>query len=612
MLVAFSLISACICFQPTSLAQGFFNIAPEQNMVYTNPLGQWGSGISLVDWNQDGWPDVTACRENGPAIVYTQSEGQFLQSALGPFCAGEGKSIQWVDVDNDGDLDLFITQEAAPLIIMEQADDGLWIERSNLSNLPLFMPLASCASWSDYDRDGDLDVYLGAYHMDELDELGLPEDSLLWDVWNTGTSEEWPAVTNKMFRNDGDFVFTDVTEATGLGNGIQLTLATLFHDVDLDGWPDLLVANDKWNPNAYYRNQGNGTFEDLSIASNFDFVLDAMTLTEGDINQDGWRDFLITNTPQDTDILLTYNPETAQFEDITNAHFGSLLAESWTWGARFIDYDNDTDLDAFVAEHYPAQPYQLNHFFENGGSENDHFFFIPSTDIFPEDFTNAHSVASADWNRDGRVDFAVHNLGNHKIRMWENVTVNTNHWVEIELRGTLSNSQAVGSWVEVHCDHPASPFRSYTALGADYLSQSDLVLHFGLADVIVIDSIVVQWPMGSTESWTGPEVDQMHVLIEGQSEAFNPCPSLDGSCAGCTYAAACNYEPEALLDDGSCFFDCFVNSSSCGPGTIWDEVSALCIPMAFNDCPSDINSDGVTNMADLLWFLSDFAVACPE
>ncbi|MDA0303310.1 MAG: CRTAC1 family protein [Bacteroidetes bacterium] len=594
------------------LAQGFVNIAPEQNMVYTNPFGQWGSGLSLVDWNQDGWPDVTACRENGPAIVYTQTEGQFLQSELAPFCAGEGKSIQWVDVDNDGDLDLFITQEAAPLIILEQADDGLWIERSSLSNLPLFMPLASCASWSDYDRDGDLDVYLGAYHVDELDELGLPEDSLLWDVWNTGTSEEWPSVTNKMFRNDGDFVFTDVTEATGLSNGIQLTLATLFHDVDLDGWPDLLVANDKWNPNAYYRNQGNGTFEDLSIASNFDFVLDAMTLTEGDINQDGWRDFLITNTPQGTDILLTYNPETAQFEDITNAHFGSLLSESWTWGARFMDYDNDTDLDAFVAEHYPAQPYQLNHFFENGGSENDHLFFIPTTDIFPEDFTNAHSVASADWNRDGRIDFAVHNLGNHKIRMWENVTTNANHWVEIELQGVLSNSQAIGSWVEVHCDHPASPFRSYTALGADYLSQSDLVLHFGLAEVATIDSILVQWPMGLTESWIGLDVDQIHVLVEGESAASNPCPSLDGLCAGCTYADACNYEPEALLDDGSCFFDCYINNSSCGPGTIWDEATSMCIALGFDDCPTDINSDGVTNIADLLWFLTDLSFPCPD
>ena len=592
------------------LSQGFVNIAPEQNMVYTNPFGQWGSGLSLADWNQDGWPDVTACRENGPTIVYTQSEGQFLQSELAPVCAGEGKSIQWVDIDDDGDLDLFITQEAAPLILLEQTDEGLWTDRSSESNLPLFMPLASCASWSDYDRDGDLDVYLGAYHVDELNELGLPEDSTLWDVWNTGTSEEWPAVTNKMFRNEGGFLFTDVTDETGLDNGIQLTLATLFHDVDLDGWPDLLVANDKWNPNAYYHNDGNGSFEDLSVASGFDLVLDAMTLTEGDINQDGWRDFLITNTPQGSDVLLTYNPESAQFENITNTHFGSLLAESWTWGARFMDCDNDTDLDAFVAEHFPAQPYQLNHFFENGGTDNGFTFFIPSTNIFPEDFTNAHTVASADWNRDGRIDFAVHNLGNHKIRMWENVTVNSNHWVEIELQGIVSNSQAIGSWVAVYCDHPASPFRTYTALGEDYLSQSESALHFGLAQVTAIDSVVVTWPTGTSETWNGLDVDQLHTLTEGEAAALNPCPNLGGSCQGCTYSEACNFEPEALIDDGSCFFDCFINSASCGPGTVWDSMAQVCVEL--DDCPTDINSDGITNIPDLLWFLADFGVACPE
>ncbi len=162
-------------------------------------------------------------------------------------------------------------------------------------------------------------------------------------------------------------------------------------------------------------------------------------------------------------------------------------------------------------------------------------------------------MASADWNRDGRIDFAVHDLGNHKIRMWENVTVNSNHWVEIELQGIVSNSQAVGSWVAVYCDHPSSPFRTYTALGEDYLSQSESALHFGLAEVTSIDSVVVTWPTGTSETWNGLDVDQLHTLTEGEAAALNPCPNLGGSCQGCTYSEACNFEPEALIDDGSCF-----------------------------------------------------------
>lgn len=606
------LLSANLLRFSVLLAQGFMNIAPQSNIDYTNPQSQWGSGISLVDWNQDGWPDVSACRENGFSAVYTQQNGMFNPVDWAPFCAGEAKSIQWVDVDNDGDLDLFITQETDTLILWEQASDGVWVNRSDLSNLPVFSPDASCASWSDYDRDGDLDVYLAAYQSDEFDELGLPSDPDLWEFWNTGTSEEWPVVTNKMYRNDGDFIFTDVTEETGIGNGIQLTLATLFHDVDADGWPDLLVANDKLNPNAYYRNAGDGTFEDRSAVSQFDYVLDAMTLTVGDLNQDGWFDYLITNIPAASDLLLTFNPETSSFEDITNTHFGSLLSESWTWGSRFIDYDNDSDLDVFIAEHYPAQPYQLNHLYENGGSENGFFFFIPSTEIFPEDFTNAHSIASGDWNRDGRIDFAVHNVGNQKIRMWENMTTNSNDWLEVELKGTISNSQAIGSWVSVYGNHPASPFQSYTVLGADYLSQSDQVLHFGLAEGIALDSLVVTWPSGTNETWSSLDVNQLHVLVEGQSPGANPCPSLGPTCEGCTYAQACNYNSEALIDNGSCEFDCLINAESCGTGTFWDASSLMCLPLGFEDCPTDINSDGATNISDLLWFLIDFELPCPE
>ena len=135
-------------------------------------------------------------------------------------------------------------------------------------------------------------------------------------------------------------------------------------------------------------------------------------------------------------------------------------------------------------------------------------------------------------------------------------------------------------------------------------------MHFGLAQVTAIDSVVVTWPTGTSETWNGLDVDQLHTLTEGEAAALNPCPNLGGSCQGCTYSEACNFEPEALIDDGTCFFDCFVNSASCGPGTVWDSMAQVCVEL--DDCPTDINSDGITNIPDLLWFLADFGVACPE
>ena len=511
-----SIFFALACSGPLQ-SQGFVNIAPEQNMVYTNPFGNWGSGISLADWNQDGYPDVTLCRNNGPIAIYTQDDGAFVLESFAPNSVGEGKSIQWVDIDNDHDLDLFQTQENGPVLIFEQTQDSLWVDRLPDSNIPSFILKSSCASWADYDLDGDLDLYLSSYILDEINEFAIPEDSTLWNLWNSGDDENWPVVTNKLYRNDGDFAFTDVTSFAGVENGIQLTLATLFHDIDLDGWPDLLVANDKWNLNTYYRNLGNGQFEDLSEVSGFDLELDAMTLTEGDINQDGWRDFLITNTPGSTDIVLTYNPDTEHFDDITETHFGSLLESEWTWGARFMDIDNDTDLDVYIAEHHPYEPYIANHVLRNNGVFSNFSFSTPSTNIFPYDLTNAHSVASADWNRDGQLDFAVHNVGNHKVRMWENEGLNDNHFLNVTLVGTTSNAFAIGSWIEVYCDEEGSPFRNYTALGADYLSQSDFTQHFGLGQSTSVDSIRIHWPNGDIEAWHNLSTDQHLTLVEGSS-----------------------------------------------------------------------------------------------
>ena len=500
-----------------SLSQGFENKAPEYGMDFTNPFGNWGSGISLVDWNLDGWPDVTVCRENGPTAIYTQIDGDFNLDPFAPVCSGEGKSIQWVDVDNDKDLELFITQEDGPLLLYDQDNNGMWSNVIEGTGLPAFIFNASSASWSDVDLDGDLDVYISTYFMDEYGIYVPPADPDSLLLWNSGLSESFPVVTNKLFLNQGDFQFSDGGAGQEIENGIKLTLATLFHDVDQDGWPDLLVANDKFFANAYYRNLGDGTFEDLSVESGFDLVLDAMSLTEGDFNRDGHRDFLITNTPESTDILLTYDSGNQVFEDITWEHFGGLLENSWTWGARFMDMENDGDLDVYVAEHHPYFPYTLNHLYRNDGANGNFQFSIPSINIFPLDFTNAHTVASADWNRDGMIDFAVNNVGNHKIRMWENQFETSGDWLEINLVGTVSNSFAVGTWVNIYLAMEDIPLRQFTTLGSDYLGQSEFTLHFGLGEMAAIDSVVIQWPLGLLETWTNVPVNSLQTFIEGTS-----------------------------------------------------------------------------------------------
>ena len=516
--LCFKLLLAGCCTSTVSLvAQGFVNIAEAQGMTYTNNLGQWGSGISTADWNSDGWPDVTICQTHGPAIIYTNHEGIFEEEDFAPCTFGEGKSIHWVDVNDDGQLELFIAQELESMMLFERVDSVNWESRMEDSGLPIETPWASCASWADIDHDGDLDLYLGSYILDELGTLAPPEDPDLLPLWNSGSSESWPVVTNKLFRNDGDFVFTDITPTSFVDNGIQLTLATLFHDVDLDGWVDLLVANDKFNANAYYRNLGNESFEDLSLASGFDVVIDAMNLSEGDINRDGTRDFLITNIPESTDIVLSYNPETGVFDDITAEHFGGLLENRWTWSGIWMDVENDGDLDLYIAEHYHFTPYILNHVYLNDGSSAGYAFSIAPESTFPLDYTNSHSAAQSDWNRDGRIDFAVHSVGNHRVRMWENQLESEGNWIQVDLEGTTSNTFGVGSWIEIFCGWESGPLRTYTTLGADYLGQSDYVQHFGIGASEGIDSVRVIWPTGNSEIWTNIAINTNVHLIENTS-----------------------------------------------------------------------------------------------
>lgn len=517
---------AALLWSVAATTQGFMNKAPEYNMEFTNPFGNWGSGISLVDYNLDGWPDVTVCRENGPAAIYTQSEGSFVLDPFAPFCSGEGKSIQWVDVDNDKEFELFITQEDGPLLLYNQDEQGDWSNIIESTGLPEFILNASSASWSDVDLDGDLDVYISTYFLDEYGLYMPPTDPDSLLLWNTGLEESFPVVTNKLYLNQGGFLFSDGGAGQEIEDGIKLTLATLFHDVDQDGWPDLLVANDKFFANSYYRNLGNGTFEDLSETSGFNLVLDAMTLTEGDFNRDGMRDILITNTPESTDIVLTYDPEYHIFTDVTSIYFGGLLENSWTWGARFMDMENDGDLDVYIAEHHPYSPYILNHLYRNDGLNSNYHFSIPSINVFPLDFTNAHAVASADWNRDGMIDFAVNNVGNHKIRMWENQFETEGNWLEVNLSGTVSNTFAVGTWVDIYLASSEIPLRQFTALGSDYLSQSEFTLHFGLGDDAVIDSLVIQWPLGLIETWENISVNNLHDFVEGTAVLQNASVTL--------------------------------------------------------------------------------------
>ena len=484
-------------------AQGFLNVAPGMGIEVTNINGLYGSGMSLYDYDLDGWDDLTL-GVNGTGIrTYRNTGGALeLQPQLSIPMTHNPKAVQWVDVDEDGDMDLFVVQDGGPTRIFERLFNGQLMERTGGSGLPVDGHLLSCAAWADVDGDGDLDVYIGAY------------------AGNVAPGDPTPTQTNLLFRNEGNFQFSNQTENSNTSNGIGLTLAVLFLDVDNDLDPDLLVANDKHFPNALYLNDGNGVFSDASAAWGFDMLIDAMTLSEADFNADGLRDVLITNTVNgqglENEVYSLIPGATAQ--NITTEHFGTQLHDRYMWGGCWFDFDNDGDRDLFIAEHDLGNPFQENPLFINSGAAGGYVMEWAPDSVFAPDFTNAHVVVQGDWDGNGWPDLAVHNVGNHKLRLWRNMhepLLPEHHWVKIEPVGVVSNSMGIGAWIEVFWDHPASPYRAYTFCGQDFLGQTARKHHVGLGPATGIDSIRVIWPSGVVDVVLDPPMDGTVVVTEG-------------------------------------------------------------------------------------------------
>jgi hypothetical protein len=504
---------------------GFVNVAPGMGIDITNINGLYGSGVSLYDYDGDGWDDLTLGINGTGVRVYHNDGGLFvLQPQLSIPMTHNPKAVQWVDVDDDSDADLFVVQDGGPTRVFEQLANGSLQERSSGSGLPVNGSLLSCAAWADVDGDGDLDVYIGAY------------------AGNVGPNDPEPTEINLLFRNDGNFHFADITDVAGVSNGIGLTLAVSFLDVDNDGDPDLLVANDKTYPNALYLNDGTGIFTDGSAAWGFDMVIDAMTLTESDFNHDGLRDILITNTVdgQGLENMVYSLVPFAPAQEVSETYFGEQLHDHYMWGGTWLDIDNDADRDLFIAEHDLGQPFQANPLFINAGIEGNYAMTWAPDSVFPMDFTNAHVVVQGDWDGNGWPDFAVHNVGNHKLRLWRNMMAQhypDHHWIKVEPVGIASNSMGVGAWIEVFWDHPESPYRAYTYCGQDFLGQTSRRHHIGLGTVNSVDSVRITWPSGVVDVVVNPDVDGTLVVEEGEtwlsqvslSAPAGLCPTASGT-----------------------------------------------------------------------------------
>lgn len=468
----------------------FKDSATEMGVGVSPGLTYLGNGISFFDFDDDGWDDITLTTETGESLRFFKNvSGSFVeQFYLSPPLTHETKQVNWVDFDNDGDKDLFVTSPSNANRLYENIGSMVFQDISASAGFPATTEYTFGASWGDYDNDGYLDVFLSNY-----DNVSL-------------------TVPNSLYKNIGDGTFTNVTATAGLSSASYLSFCSAFFDFNNDGYQDIFVANDRYTyPNFMYKNNGDGTFTDDPQALDDGIFLDAMSATIGDFNNDGYFDIYMTNTSAGN-ILLKNNGN----ETFTNIAVSSGTAfNAIGWGAVFLDAENDMDLDLYVSGMYYNTNLLPYAFYENN---NDETFSEPAGSGFEIDEVTSFSNAIGDLNNDGKFDLVVSNYDNEEIFVWENETSTSNNWLKINLEGTISNRDGIGSVIEIGINGQKQ-FR-YTLCGEGYLSQNSGSEIFGLGSNLMVDYVKVNWLSGIEDVYNNVAANQVLNIEEG-SETLN-------------------------------------------------------------------------------------------
>lgn len=469
----------------------FTDVAEDYEILFTSDGCVLASGLAFMDYNDDGLDDIVMTSCQGQNIQFYQNNGDNFIGFTPDFLTGdtsETRVVLWADYDNDGDKDLFIGNSNARNKLYRNMGSGVFIDYTDIAGLSPLAHATYAASWADYDNDGWLDLY----------------------VANRST-QNMP-MHNKLYRNNGDGTLTDVTSQAGVGNVNGATIATAWLDYNNDGWPDIYNANDRGTINRLFRNNGNGTFTNVSDA-NVNLAMDAMSVTVADIDDNGFLDIYVTNDASGNKLLMN-NGDGTFIESATQM---GVQVNKGTWGSLFIDYDNDGDFDLFVcAMSTGSGGYGIaNDLFEN---QNGTFVNVSASATVLNQFPSM-GAAMADFNQDGYYDIAVLNSGNERSSLLQNSGGSSN-WIKIHLQGDLSNHDAIGSWIYVWCN--GQMYKRYTQCGANFSSQDAAYQIIGIGEHSDIDSVVVQFPAGTRIVKENPPINSDLLVLENDVILTDP------------------------------------------------------------------------------------------
>lgn len=502
------IIILCFCIVSPLMADNFEDrsnisgIHQRETPVDENS-GTWmGPGAAAADYDNDGcWMDIFVVGDGGlpNALYHNNRDGTFqdIAAKAGVADTPNGRGCVWLDYNNDGWRDLYVTCNG-PNYLFKNNGDSTFTDVSRQAGVTDAQHGASIAV-ADFDHDGWVDIYVSNW--------GRPASLL---VFNPA-----PRV-NVLYRNNGDGTFEDVAQEAGVDDD-GITWGAIFFDYDGDTWADLFVANDH-GPDKLYHNNGDGTFEDVSEQSGIVTLIrgkptGAMGLCVGDYDNDEDLDLFVTNYDED---LLWRNNDDGTFTNV--AEEAGVANVGVGWYASFIDYNNDGFRDLYVVngDVDNAQKTNLNRLYHNNGDGT----FVDRADALGVTSNAvARGATSGDFDNDRDVDlFIVNNTG---YTLLKNTLEDDTRQIQAEhkrilirLVGTESNRDGIGTRVTVRYDNHVQT--QELICGTGFLGGDSLELEFGLGTGYPAGDITLEWPSGIVETYSLRSGYDLYVFTEAK------------------------------------------------------------------------------------------------
>jgi hypothetical protein len=511
-------------------------------------VGSIGTGVAIGDYDGDGRPDIFVVNKTESCRLFRnlgdwKFEDVTEKAGVGDKGAAADvwkQGATFVDINNNGLLDIYVCRTGAPNLLYMNQGDGTFREEASARGLAV-VDTCVMAAFCDYDRDGHMDVFI---------QTNAPE-----------TAGHMSAQKNYLFRNNGDGTFTDVSQKAGI-SGRGQGHSAIWWDYDGDGWPDLYVANDFTPNDKLYHNNRDGTFTDVidSIVPHMPFS--SMGADLGDVNNDGIVDFFVSDMAATThqkdqrtvansrSLIYDQNDDSAEAPEFMRnalyigtgagrcleaANLAGIAATNWTWSVRLEDFDNDGRLDLFVtngmyretnnadllSRMMMADSPEAKVAIEHASPEmaEQHLAFRNLGDLKFEDVSAAWGVnqrgiafgaAMGDLDGDGNLDIVYANYRGG-VTLLRN-DCDSGHSIIVALRGTSSNRFGVGSTVHITTD--AGEQVRPLVLSRGIMSSSEPVLHFGLGDSTVVRTLSVKWPSGHQQDFTNLAPDRKYTVTE--------------------------------------------------------------------------------------------------